>query len=255
MANKNPKVWTDLNYIRCYQMAQTGMPNMKIAKAIGVTYKTFKMWLKKNRAFRETLKQARENLKAGSTFKDYIYNKLDYKLRLLWDQIEAVPDNATEEIEAILADQGTKVRQRLFLHALVTLSFNPSDACSKVNVTTEELKKWLATDVEFANLMEEIHVHKKNFAEGGVFKLAKEGHPGAIMYLNDRLNEDRGYGKKVKVTHAGSVEHAHTHQHVSVDDLDLSLETRKELLAKMRQRRRDALGYEESELPEGEFKE
>lgn len=234
------KVWVDEHLIKCYQLAQIGLGDMKIAKELGVTYKTFKSWLKKKPALSKALKEGRLALKVEGSFRDYVYNKLDYDLRILWEQLEALPGNQIEEIEALLADKGDRVRQRLFFHALVNNSFNPSEAMAKVHVTTKNLKKWLATDPEFADLMDEIHLHKKNYIEGAMFRLIEAGHPGAILFAQERINDDRGYGKKMKVEHKGDISHNHT---VSVADLDLDLDTEKKLLEALRERQKAAMGY------------
>lgn len=246
------KAWTDEMYHKCYQFAQVGMGDMKIAKAVGVTYKTFKRWLVKKPALKVCLKEARLRMKSEGTFRDYVYGQLDLKTQELWDQLNDPDNNSVEDIESILMGKGDKVRQRLFLHALCDLDFNPSEAMSKVNISKKTVKKWLVTDPEFVELLDEVEEIKNNFGEGCLFRLMKEGNAAAILFYNERKNDARGYGKKMKVQHEGEIGHSHTH---SVAELDLDLATEKALLDAVRRQQRAAIDYKPGDIVDAEFQE
>ena len=55
---------------------------------------------------------------------------------------------------------------------------------------------------------------------------------------NKTFNKDRGYNDKIELSVEGSVQHEHVHAHISVDELDLSLEVKREILQAIRLRNR-----------------
>jgi hypothetical protein len=233
------KVWKDEYYLRCHQLAKSGLGDLKIAKALGVTYKTFKRWKVKKRALRNALKDARGGsvITEMETFRDYVYDRLPENLRVLWKAInrcDKVKGSTVEAVEDLLRNQGKETRQHLFLYAMVHANFDPSKACRKVNIKMKTLRKWSEQDPDFADLLAEIHIAKKDFFEAALVQGVKEGDANLIKFANSTLNADRGYNPKQVIEHQGSVEH--NHNVLRVDELNLSLEDRRKLLVAYRDR-------------------
>ena len=229
--------WKDTFYVKAYQLARSGLLDEGIAAGLGITAATFRVWRSKRSAFRKAIEDAR-GIDKGSpqTFIEYVYRVLPPNLKSLVDQIEASSKekNGIVRIEKLLANAGRRIRQQLFVHSLVASNFNVSRACSKVVITVRTFRNWLENDHEFAELMDEIHYHKKNYFEGGLFALVGAGDTQATIFANRTFNRDRGYNEKVEVEHTGQVDHKHS---VSVDDLDLPIETRKLLLKAVREKK------------------
>lgn len=228
-------VWRDEFYVKAYELAKTGMSDDHLAKALGVTVVTLNKWKRIRPAFKDAIDKAnREVAKSGvSSFLDYVYDRLTPELQVLWDEINACDeeDNGTLRMEALLSRAGTRARQHLFIHALIARNFNASRACRAVNISVGTLNTWMQ-DPQFSQMIDEIHFHKKNFFEGALIGLVKARDPSAIIFANRTFNRDRGYGDKTTIEHTGQVNHAHAV--INVDELDLPLEQRKEILLKLR---------------------
>lgn len=250
--------WKDEYYVEVYRLARQGMANVHIAARLGIQLPSFKKFLEEKPALKEALKEARDAAGNAEAFKDYIYGLLPFKLKKIWDRINEVEedDDAFEKTKKILSGKGTQVLQHLFLYAIVQCNFNKSEACRKVGVEARKLRRWML-DPEFQELLNEIHEHKKNFFESKLVELVGRGDTTATIFVNKTINKDRGYGEKssVDVTVNGQITHAHS---LSLDKLGLSLEARKEILAKITQAEKGNLALEdnsEEDVIDAEFEE
>lgn len=227
--------------VDAYIHARSGLTNNAIAKALGVNAQTFEDWLSRHKPLVYALERARDGVDGTSrkTFRDYVYGRLPEHLKGLWDKIEMWQDHESglDRVEALLADQGVAVRQQLWVHAMVECNFNASEACARVGIPYSVLVGWKDRDPDFPALVDQIHTWKKDFFEGGLIKLVKNGNVLATLFANKTQNRDRGYGEKITV--GGSIQHNHTGSinvthAVRIDTLNLRLETRKEILDAMR---------------------
>lgn len=220
--------WQERFVFEGYRLARTGAANSEIAAALGVAPATLKRFLRDHSALAEALEAARGDHHGVEQFQEYVYGRLSPELKALWDKLRRLEQepNGVARVEAMLERAGMRARQHLFVHALISYNFNPSDACRAVNVSRRTFDRWRRTDPEFVELVDEIHWHKRNFFEGHLCALVAAGNASATVFANKSLNADRGYATKVTVE--GSVRHVHAV--VSVDDLGLDLETRKKIL-------------------------
>ncbi len=236
-------IWKDTNYVRVYELARSGMEDNKIAKVLGVQMNTLKKWKGNRPALRDAFDRARAPRgEMPATFLDYVHDRLPSHLKELLDKIEACDKegNGIVRIEAMLQDAGKRARQHLFLHSLIASNFNISRACSRVNISRRTFHAWVEKEPYFAQLMDEIHIYKKDFFEGALVGLVEEGDTSATIFANRTFNRDRGYNEKVEVEHTGTVNH--NHLVVDVDSLDLPIEIRKTILLAMREKRK--MGYD-----------
>jgi len=230
--------------VDAYIHARTGMSNNAVAQTLGVNSTTFEAWLKRYPALAYALKRARGNMesKSAETFCAYVYRQLPAHLKELWDQISMWHEHESglERIEAILGEQSTRVRQSLWVHAMIEANFNASEACRMVGISYGTLRKWVDNDPDFPALVDEIQQHKKNFFEGGLVNLVAKGNVLATIFANKTQNKDRGYAEKITV--GGTVNHNHTGtvtvNHVPLSKLNLPLETRVQIREAMRQLKR-----------------
>lgn len=227
--------------IRAYELSRAGLRQFQIAKAIGVGWQSFKVWLRKFPALSIAIRKGREYRGAEGwdgegTFKDYVFRRLSPSLQKLWKKINRANEekNAILKIEYLLEKAGTHARQSLFLHALVSGNFNLSQALRTVNTSYGQFQKWVMRDPEFATLVQEIDLHKANFYEEALYKLIKKGDSAATIFANRTFNRKRGYNEKTEssITISGQVSHAHAH--LQIDQLDLPLEVRRQLLKAIR---------------------
>ncbi len=222
---------------KVYQLAAAGLSEAQMAAGLDIASATFASW-KKKKLFRLALEYGRKSHQNpdGSviTVADYVYRRLPRKVRKTWDRIHAL-DKAkvgVEKIERILSKHGKTMRQCLLLHALTVNNFSVSLALRKVNVSRTAFNKWKERDSDFAELVEEIDWHRKNFFEDHLAQLVAGGDSSATIFVNRTLNRDRGYNEKVDVNLKGSVE-VNT---LDIDSLDLSMEVRKAILVAVRKR-------------------
>lgn len=214
--------WDDDFYVRCYKMALQGMTNIGMAQMLKVRIETFNKWLKEKPALAVAIRDGRGKMKKTSsiTFRDFIFQTLPPRLRKLWKKIDRCSDSANsyQRLQALFRKNGEDARKHLFLYALTSSSFNPSEACKKIGVSYHTLKTWIAKDTEFAELVDQIEVHKDNLFESALINKVMEGDTQAILFANRNRNKKRGYGDTVEVDVRGSIEHNHS---VDIAGLDL----------------------------------
>jgi hypothetical protein len=239
--------WTDDNYVTAYQLARDGHPDAQIAKIIGVLPETFREWKQKRPALVNSLARGRGEVDDPVTtpatvasFFEYVYNQLPEAEREVFEEILMLheTDSGIECVEAMLKNHGKRMRQHLFFHALVRNNFMIAQACSFVNISHRTFLNWKTRDPDFAELLETLHEYKKDFFEGALVKLVAKGDSAATIFANKTLNKDRGYGDKMTLDVQGAINHTHQHEHehrLSIGELDLSIETRREILAAIKQ--------------------
>lgn len=245
----------DEYYVTVYELARSGMSENKMSKNLGVSTVTLRSWKKKNKALRDAIERGRNSKGKMTTQRwfDYVYQKLPENLMKIWDEIqdlEAQP-NGIQKIESLLETNGKRARQHIFLHALVTANFNVSRACSICNIPRRTFENWVTNEPDFSELMNEINVHKKNFFEASLVGLVARGDSAATIFVNRTYNRDRGYNEKVDVNVIGKIEHEHVHAHISIDELELGLEVRTEILKAIRKRNQDAIEHNQLEVFSG----
>lgn len=228
------ETWKDTNYVKIYRLAQSGLSDRKIARALGISMSGFMLWKTRKPAVKDALRQARAADNKASTFNDYVFDRLPAHLQVLWKRIKACDDmdNAKERCEALLSEAGKNARQNIFLYALTSSNFNASEACRRANINRKTMENWIRYDPDFVELMDEIKFHKKNFLETALLQLAKEGDTHAIIFGNRTLNADRGYGEKVEHQVSGDI-NVNVNV-VPIEQLSLPIETRREILDAIR---------------------
>lgn len=238
--NDRTQVWGPMVLVHIYRFAKMGFCDRAIAEGLGIDSSTLKKWKRTKPEVVEALALARnpdeEDRELGGTWKRFVYNRLSPDLRKLWDQIEkwdTLP-NGVAKIEALLSTHGKRVRQQLFLYALIHCNFSASKALAKVNIDRATLSEWIEKEPEFGQLVEEIKWHKGNFFEESLVRLVSNGEAAATIFANRTYNKDRGYGGStdVNVRHSGTIEHTT----LDLDELELPIETRKQIMEAIRLR-------------------
>jgi len=234
-------VWKDKFVVRGYELAKVGMSEEKISRVLGISTPTFRSWMKKKPIFKTAIKQGRRMLKGkgeeASTFRDYIYKRLSPKAREVWKTLNRMhkTKSGIEKVQLMLETQGKGMRQSLFIYAWTSANFNISAAMRKILVGRGTFELW-KKDPEFLNLVHEIEWHKKNFFEDHLCMLIKGGDTAATIFANSTYNKDRGYGRNATLKVEGEM--TVNRNVMSVDDLELSLEARKEILRAVRHRKK-----------------
>lgn len=227
---KGPKqVWKDEFYFEIYEMVKQGATYEEIGNALGVKPGTINTkWLVEKPLLRHAVDRAmavrKEAKNGGDEFRTYLEERLPPKVKALYEEIEYWCDHAEgpEKIRALIAPHGNKMHQSLWLHAMIDTNFDTSEACRKVNVTKRLLDKWTEEDPDFPSLVDEVQWHKKNFFEKALIDMGTLRDSKAVVFANQTLNRDRGYGKSLDVKMSGTVTHAHVV--IPVEKLNLPLE-------------------------------
>lgn len=223
-------VWQDEFYLRAYQLARSGMGKMQIARAIGVSWPTFKKWLDRKEALRTAIKDGSDPIHEGKPqpFQDYVYGNMDPHTKAVYDKVrsyidpQTAPRNAVVMLEELMRDQGDKMRKSLFLHFYASHGFNPSAACHAVNIKKKTLERWCITDQEFYEMMEEMRWHMKNFCRGRAMDLVAAGDASMTKFMLSNLDEDfRKTPSTTNINIQGRIEHEHNL--VDVDKIPLKI--------------------------------
>lgn len=192
------------------------------------------LWASRKPFLRYGLDQARKEAKRGkgkpspSQIRDgmieYIYQHLPPKLKTLWSKIEfwAECESGVEKIELLLAGEDERVRQHLWMHAMICANFNMSVACKLVGVSRSRIELWKENDPDFPDLMKELEFHKKNFFEAALTDLVTVRDTQAVIFANRTINRDRGYAEKVEMKHTGQIDL--NHHIIPLEVLDLPVE-------------------------------
>lgn len=215
----------------------------KVAAALQVGEGAIFAWIRDYPEFALAKKMADEKRGNNSTFTGYIFQHLSPEARKTWEKIQfwRDSDSSYEKINEILSSKPKKLRQELFIHALISCSFDVSTACAMVAISRNTLEDWKRYDLDFRQLVEEVRWHKKNFFEKSLIDLVEMKHPAAVIFVNRTVNADRGYSEKIQIEHTG------TDPEFSVEDLDLDLETRRKVLDAIR-RNKEKARQQEGEL-------
>lgn len=235
-AGTNESRFRPIMLVSIFRYARGGMVEAAIAEALKISLAGWKKWKKKYPEIEEALNMGRTETKDGGNWHKFIYDRLSPDLRELWDRINAydkIP-NGVSKIETLLDNHGKLVRQQLFLFALVCFNFSKSKAMSKVCIDKDTLDYWIKNDERFCRLVEEIEWHKGNFYEESLVQLIKEGDTAATIFANKEFNSTRGYkaSQRIDVNHSGQI----NHNVLDLDDLNLSISCKMEILNAMRAR-------------------
>lgn len=196
--------WKNDFYFEAYRLARDGMTDGQIAKVFRVSADTFGKWLKKRPSLANALSEARrKDTKPAEEFRNYIHGRLPPRAQRLWDELEAAerqvleggPREQRESMVELISTQGKRMRQQLFVHALVCTNFVISQACRRVGVSVTEVKSWMSNDDAFAELVRGVHQCKKDFFESALMDLIHKREPSAVIFVNKTVNKDRGYGE------------------------------------------------------------
>jgi len=253
--------------IRVYELARDGLSNLAIAKAMGVPEDRFSAWSTPgSHGFKPLIKEALDRgraflEKSGTSMADYILGRLSPKALRVWKELNTLEQAMDKspgkdkwereaDIRAFCQGQNKRMRQHLYIYALLHSHYNQSEALERVCVSRQLLALWLRSDSKFKALVDEVNTHKGDFFETALIKLVERGEPSAILHVNKTFNRKRGYGDKLEVVHSGKVEHK-----IKVDELNLSLETRKELLRAIQEKRATAQIEDKRDVVDAEFEE
>lgn len=226
-------------------MARGGLSDIAIAKTLGVSYQSFANWKKKHPEVRRAVlaaRKERKEAKDGDPLKDFVIGNLPEDLRDDWEYIQSFNTNEDNGPNINLLRkqlQGREGRDRalqaLWLHAWFHTNFVVSEACRRVGVTQTQVNTWM-NDPTFADLHDAMHRIKGDFYESALNQGVKDGVPALIALANKTYNRDRGYGEKIDVNMSGSVDH--NHLMVDLSDLNLPVETLREVVAAVREKKK-----------------
>lgn len=226
-----PSTKTLLEY---YDVALREGIEARQAAALGIAQKTLKQWLAAFPDFELARDMAAGHRANRETLNNYIYERLSPEAQECWEKIKRWDRfSAWSKIEALLQGKTKRIRQELFIHALVCSNFDASTAGRMIGVSRPTYERWMKEDLAFQQLIEEITWHRKNFFEKALMNLVETGHPHAVIFVNRTVNADRGYSEKLKIEHSGQV----SGDDFSLDDLELDADTRDKILIAIRKRK------------------
>jgi hypothetical protein len=239
----------DIAFLLTYFYAWLTSDNvLEVARIMNVRRQNLNEWPRKYRNF-AIAKEMADKLRAQgkkSTMVDYIYKRLSNETKELWDELQWKNKLSREDLEAYLAPRNKRVRQELFLHSLTANGFDVSTACHQTGISFARLRDWEMHDPEFKALMDEMIKHRNNFFEKQLYTLVEIGNPAAVIFVNETINADRGYSRKMKIEHSGQVNTG-----LGIDDLDLDVDTKRKILEAIRQKQALAQAKPVKQLGEG----
>lgn len=239
------KIWSEEFYIKIYELTLEGLGRRRVSEVLGVGLSVLRYWYDTKPALRWAIERAREKRlhqkaqKEESTteaFFEYCYKRLPEALHATWDRVAALGKEGSpkERVDELFEGQGVRVRQHLFVHAMVMTNFNASEACRLIGISRKTWELWQKQDPKFNELLLEIHKIKKDWAESQLLGGVARGDAQMTIFVNRTLNRDRGYDLKQTIKVEGQVNHLHAH--IDIDELELSPACRREILEAHRKR-------------------
>lgn len=230
MNGKKRKI--DLRFILDFYDAFLREPILnRVAEALEVPKDTLFDLARTNPHLKLAKEIADERREKKSTLANHILGNLSPEAKKKWDEIQFWDQGGTET-PAQMKQATKKLRQEIFLHALLANQWNMSEACRLAGVNRETMGGWTNYDAEFRELIKEVRWHQGNFYESKLVQLVDEGYPGAILFANKTFNADRGYNEKLQVEHTGQIGGG-----IDVNELDLDLDTRRKILEAIRKKK------------------
>jgi hypothetical protein len=242
MGRASEPKWQDSFYAKGYALAAEGLDDEDIAKAFGVPRMILLKWKARKPAFKDAIKQGRSVKGGARKLKEMAFARMPDAAKDLWERLEMAEDipkddragrrQAIAQVQELI-DMGTlRVRQHLFLHALLSSDFMPSIASQRTGIPTTEYEGWKEEDA-FAKMVKALYDAKKDFYESHLVQLVRNGDSAATIFANKTLNRDRGYGTDTKtVNFGGTVEHDH-----KIKLEDIPLEARRMMIAAFQARK------------------
>jgi hypothetical protein len=231
----NPNVFTQDRIWQVALAALTTVNDKELSTALGISENKLKEWKGEHPSFYRAIVAARTSANSsggsGGIIAKHIGNSLPGDLKELWDELSG--DNLTdrETVMYNLATRGDFDKQRLLVHALSVTRFDLNKCCQMLDISKSQLDQWSKNDPRFAKLWAEVHFQKQNFLESALMKKIASGDTKSIIFANERINRDRGYGQHIEVS--GRVEHVHAH--IDVSQLDLDTDTKSKILLACKQ--------------------
>lgn len=196
---------------RVFEVLKAGGSMTDAAAAVGVTANTLNKVMKTDDRFRaaaavlaDPVTKRGKQLAKPEKFFDYVYRQLPDELLPVWNRVVRLDQDrknglpTRRHLQNLLSPYNDELVQHLWLHAFVHHSFSASDACSCLGLPQSTVARW-AADPHFKTLIDQLHVHKKDFFESALIKLVAAGDPQAVIFVNKTVNRDRGYGERSEV--------------------------------------------------------
>lgn len=243
-------IWKDIMIIQVYELSKSGNSETSMAKVLGISLPTFRLWETKKKLFKMAINRGRKVNKGRTnqamTIQDHVFNRLSKSTRKTWRKLNRLQKEKKgfKKIEAMLESQGKCARQELFVYAWTSSNFNIAAALRKINISRSTFDLWRKTDKGFAQIVKEIDSYKKDFWENHLYQLGAAGSEGAILYANKTINQDifPDPKKVIDVNLSGSV----NVNVVCLADLNWPLKLKKQVLKTIRKYRKE-LSHETSE--------
>lgn len=213
----------------------------RIAAAVGISRATLDKRHKLDPQVRKVLEKANERRGPGRELSQYVFKHLSPDAKKIWDELMFwnEHEDASEKIHHLMLPCPKRIRQELYIHALIHSNFDHSSALRMTGTTRNQVDYWARQDLEFQQLCEEIEWHKKNFFERALLDLVEEKHPSAVLFANRTINADRGYNEKLSIEHSGKIAMG---PGIRIDELNLSLACRREILTAIREKKKEEDG-------------
>lgn len=237
------KKWQEKFIIIGYELAREGLTETSISNAMGISKPTFISWEKKYPLFKEAIQRGRAYtrriVRPYTDVMNTIYTQLPDDLKELWAKINQfnMSGGGRKRIDALFANKGMRIRQRMFLCALIKCNFNISAACRMLSINRATVDLW-RRDPKFHRLIDQILEIEKDWAQSCYRTLVQAGDPAATINYNRALNKDRGLDDRptsLDINVRGQIEHKHV---VEMEGLNLPLNIQKLILQKVREQKK-----------------
>jgi hypothetical protein len=238
--------------VTAYRLAMSGMSDPGIAGSLGVSPPTFAKWIRDKPALADALRQARSKEGGAEDFKGFVMGRLPARARELWQRMEAagVMPDGREKVMREVDIAPLRVRQHLFIQALVKCNFIPGLACREMGIPHSTVKLWMKKDPDFRAIIDGIQESKADFFENCLLNLCARGDASAIIFANKSYNAKRGYSEKLSVEVNKTVTHEHR---VTLEEIPV--EARRAILEAHREKRRLMIEGPKSDVIDAEFEE
>lgn len=180
-------------YDACLRQAETVL---ELANIYGKSEQTVKKWIDNYKTLRIARELALEKRKNEKAHAENMRDVLSEEAYQIWNthQTGDITKHQLVHMGPALNGRPKKLKQQLFLVAMMKTNYRLTEACRVTGTTRTEVTRWKNTDPEFMQLFAELQHLRNEEVGGALMDLVKERNPQAVIYADKKLTDQQGHG-------------------------------------------------------------
>lgn len=139
----------------------------------------------------------------------------------LWESVQsgAPSKNQLVYMGSALSGRPTKLRQQLFLMAMLSTNYRVAESCRITGVSRQEVQQWKKADPEFIQMFAELTHQQVEDVRGALHDLVKEKNVQAVIYADKKISESGLGSNGTGINDEDIVKFEQLEKHLSVETM------------------------------------